>query len=522
VEKNRRGARIRLCCARRPGNEQARNVIEKQTSTRFRTVVTADALMKHLPALTIGLTLFSAFANAAEKPNIVFVLADQWRSSAFGFAGDPNVKTPQLDQLAAQSVRFANAVSVCPVCTPYRAALMTGRFPTSTGMFLNDLYLPEAELCMGEIFQAAGYDTAYIGKWHLDGHGRSSYIPPERRQGFDYWKVAECDHNYNHSHYYAGTSPEKQFWPGYDAFAQTADAQQFLRRRGSAGKPFLLFLAFGPPHFPHATAPAEYQALYKPGQLTLAPNVPAASAAAARKELVGYYGHCSALDRCVGELLATLRETGLAERTIVVFTADHGEMMGAHAISPQTKQWPYDEAVHVPFLLRHPRTAARVVNTPLNAPDILPTLLGLAGVAVPKAVEGGDLSAVVTGSGPGPDRAALMMSVSPFTGNLDEYRGIRTSRHTYVRKLAGPWLLFDNEADPYQMHNLAAEPTADGLRHELDDRLQAELRRIGDEFRPRQFYLDKWGYKVGHQDSISYQPDAKTQSPRSPAKPQPQ
>ena len=453
-------------------------------------------------------------ADKKAKPNILFILADQWRASAFGYAGDPNVKTPQIDRLAGQSVRFANAVSVCPVCTPYRAALMTGRFPTSTGMFLNDLYLPDAELCLGEIFQSAGYDTAYVGKWHLDGHGRSAFIPPARRQGFDYWKVAECDHNYNHSHYYAGSSPEKKFWPGYDAFAQTADAQEYLRGHAPAAKPFLLFVAFGSPHFPHATAPAEYKALYPPAKLTLAPNVAPDRVAAARREMEGYYGHCSALDKCVGDLLATLQQTGLAEGTLVVFTSDHGEMMGAHGVAPCQKQWPYDEAAHVPFLLRHPHLPARVVTTPINAPDILPTLLGLAGVPVPQTVEGTDLSAVVNGKGGGPDRAALIMNVSPFIPGLDEYRGVRTSRHTYVRNLAGPWMLFDNQADPDQLHNLVADPAQAAVREVLEVQLQAELKKIGDEFRPRKYYLDKWGYTIARHGSIAYEPGSPVQSPR--------
>ena len=115
------------------------------------------------------------------KPNIVFVLTDQWRAQATGYAGDPNVKTPHLDALASRSINFTNAVSVCPVCTPYRASLMTGRYPLSTGMFMNDLYLPSEELCMAEIFKRAGYQTAYIGKWHLDGHGRDVFTPKERR-----------------------------------------------------------------------------------------------------------------------------------------------------------------------------------------------------------------------------------------------------------------------------------------------------------------------------------------------------
>ncbi|MFP4367521.1 MAG: sulfatase-like hydrolase/transferase, partial [Bacteroidales bacterium] len=172
-----------------------------------------------------------ACGSSGKKPNIVYVFADQWRGSATGYGGDPNVKTPNLDRLAEESVNFRNTVSVCPVCTPYRAALMTGRYPTSTGMFLNDLYLPSDELCMPEIFKNNGYNTGYIGKWHLDGFGRRAYIPPERRQGWEYWKAAECDHKNNRSHYYTGDSEEMRTWEGYDAFAQTRDAINYISER---------------------------------------------------------------------------------------------------------------------------------------------------------------------------------------------------------------------------------------------------------------------------------------------------
>lgn len=131
------------------------------------------------------------------RSNVLIILTDQWRAQATGYAGDPNVKTPNIDKLAKESISFTNALSVSPMCTPHRAALMTGKYPTSTGMFLNDLYLPSEELCMAEIFKAEGYDTAFLGKWHLDGHGRYNDVAPERRQGFDYWKALECSHNYN-------------------------------------------------------------------------------------------------------------------------------------------------------------------------------------------------------------------------------------------------------------------------------------------------------------------------------------
>ncbi|MCU0789340.1 MAG: sulfatase [Verrucomicrobia bacterium] len=395
-----------------------------------------------LPLLVAQLPTWSAVG--ATRPNIVYLLADQWRASATGYAGDPNVKTPNLDRLAQESQNFCNAVSVLPVCTPHRAALMTGRYPTSTGMFLNDAHLPDEELCMAEILGAAGYATAYIGKWHLDGHGRECYIPPERRQGWQYWKAAECDHNYNHSHYYTGDSDEKLYWEGYDAFAQTRDAQQYLRDHAAHGRPFILMTAYGVPHFPHKTAPEKYKAMYPPDKIQLPPNVPPAMETRARQEAQGYYAHCTALDQCIGDLLSTLTETGLATNTLVVFTSDHGESLGSHGVPPTQKQVAWSESAQVPLLMRVPGIAARTVTTPITTPDILPTLLALSGVTIPKSVEGEDLSPLLH-SGRDADRAALYMCVSPFARNvprekLSEYRAIRTSRYSYVRGLQGPWL----------------------------------------------------------------------------------
>lgn len=476
---------------------------------------------------TLLLALLAALpaAEAApRKPNIVYLLADQWRSSATGYAGDPNVKTPNLDRLSGEALNFRNAVSVCPVCTPYRAALMTGRYPTSTGMFLNDAHLPDSELCLAEALKAAGYATAYIGKWHLDGHGRSSYIPPERRQGWDYWKAAECDHNYNRSHYYTGNSDEKHFWEGYDAFAETKDAQQYIRDHARGDRPFVLMVAYGVPHFPHATAPAEFQALYPPDQIKLPPNVPEELQARARKEAQGYYAHCTALDKCIGEILATLAEAGIAENTIVVFTSDHGEMLGSHGCPPLMKQVAWNEAAHVPFLLRYPAVhgpKGRTVNAPLTTSDIFPTLLGLAGVAAPRTVEGDDLSGLLRSGREASDRAVLYMGVAPFIQRdfAREYRALRTSRYTYVRNLEGPWLLFDDERDPYQMDNLAANPEYAALRQQLDARLTAKLKQIGDDFRPGPSHIQEWGYEIGKHGSVSYAKDAKPQTPHRRSRP---
>lgn len=472
--------------------------------------------MRVLLALFLTPLVWPLAAPAITKPNIIYVLADQWRASATGYAGDPNVKTPNLDRLAKEALNFRNAVSVLPVCAPHRAALLTGRFPTSTGMFLNDAHLPGSELCMAEIFGAAGYATGYIGKWHLDGHGRESYIPPERRQGWQYWKAAECDHNYNRSHYYVGNSNVKQYWEGYDAFAQTRDAQQYLRDRATNGQPFVLMLAYGGPHFPHKTAPEEFKALYPPEKIQLPPNVPPALQSRARQEAQGYYAHCTALDKCISDLLRTLAETGLATNTIVVFTSDHGEALGSHGVPPTQKQVAWSESAQVPFLMRVPGIAPRPVTTPITTPDILPTLLGLAGLSKPKPIEGEDLSLLLR-SGRDEDRAVLYMSVAPFARNvppekLREYRAIRTSRYTYVRGLNGPWVLYDDANDDYQTNNLIENKS---LVSELDARLQAQLKRIGDDFRPGKDYIAEWGYEIAAHGSVPYAATlTKVQRPR--------
>lgn len=458
-------------------------------------------LKYHILFITIG---FLIQCNTPRKrPNIVYVFAEQWRASATGYAGDPNVNTPHLDKLSKESINFRNARSVLPACTPYRAALMTGRYPTSTGMFLNNAQLPDNEVYFSEILRKAGYNTGYIGKWHLDGHGRMDFIPPERRRGFEYWKVAECDHNYNHSHYYyAGNSDKMLHWEVYDVFAQTKDAQQFIRKNANEQKPFALVLSYGPPHRPFDTAPEVYKDNYPPETLRLAENVPASMEALARKDIQGYYGHCEAIDKCVGDLLAEIDAAGIKEETLFIFTSDHGEMMGSHGVSPGKKQVPWAEASGVPFLLRYPSVLGkegRTMEMPLTTPDISATLLGLAGLKVPRIFEGDDLSDRLRKGKDKANHAVLYMGVAPFNMSKEErtaYRAVKTNRYTYVRSLEGPWLLYDDASDPFQLNNLVDQPEYASLRNDLDDQLQELLEKIGDDFRAPSDYIEEWGYEV--------------------------
>lgn len=443
-----------------------------------------------------------------KKPNVIFVFADQWRQQATGYAGDPNVKTPNLDRLAGESVNFTNALSGCPCCAPYRASLLTGQRPLTHGVFVNDVPLQPNGPSLGGSFSDAGYDTAYIGKWHVDGNGRSNYIPPERRLGFAYWKVLECTHRYNQSSYYANDSREALCWEGYDAMAQTRDAQAYIRNH-TGEKPFLLVLSWGPPHDPYETAPENFRDLYDPKTITLRPNVPDHLASQIREWIAGYYAHCTALDACLGQLLETIKECNLADDTIFVFTSDHGDMLGSQG---QTmKQRPWDESIRVPFLLRYPGLPGwcpRDADSPIDAPDIMPTLLGLCEIPIPDTAEGLDFSDHIRGGESPSDGAALLLCPHTFGQwtarhhGGKEYRGIRTKRFTYVRDLREPWLLYDNEADPFQMQNLIRDPMFSALREKLDVALAKKLREQNDEFLAGMDYVKKWGYSVDEDGTV--------------------
>ena len=441
---------------------------------------------------------------STKHPNLIFVFGDQWRGQATGYAGDSNAVTPNLDHFAKESVNAVNAVSCCPVCSPWRASLMTGQYPLTHGIFVNDQPLLGGFVSFADALNGAGYDTAYIGKWHLHAGGRTVFIPPEHRLGFRFWEVLECTHDYNSSAYYFGDSKRRRVWKGYDAEAQTNEACRYIREERVVGKPFALFLSWGPPHNPYETAPEKFRKLVSERDLTLRPNVLPKVENQARNDLAGYYAHIAALDDCFGALLEQIEESGIGGETIVVFTSDHGDMLGSQGV--WKKQHPYDESVCVPFLIRGPGLAPRRMTMPLNAPDVMPTLLSLCGVETPHGVQGDDLSAAIKGKEK--DRSALLALYMPFhelrKPQGREYRGLRTERYTYIRDLHGPWLLFDNRDDPYQSHNLVSDHPK--VVRRLDDELSGELESLGDEFLPGEEYFRRFKIRLNADGDTFYAP----------------
>lgn len=435
-----------------------------------------------------------ALAEEQKDYNVLFILCDQWRAQATGYAGDENAHTPNLDRFASENIVFTNAVSCQPVSSSARASLLSGQFPTTNGMIGNDLAFMPNDLTLGEVFKKSGYRTGYIGKWHLNGGSRTGFIPEDRRFGFDYWKVMNCTHRYNGSMYW-GEVPVMCKWEGYDAFAQADSTIAYIERAAKSDSPFMMLLSWGPPHDPYHTAPEEYRKMYSDkSSISLRPNVPEKEHAKWRNVQAGYYAHIAALDKSFGDIVAKMDSLGLMDNTVIVFYSDHGDMLGSHGFEKKSR--PFDESVKVPLLVHWPGISHKVIDEAITTPDLMPTLLDICGLDIPEKVQGRSFADIITGKEKPDDRGALYMWPVPRPGyKLPEYRAVRTVRYTYVETLDGPWLLFDNEKDPYQMENLVETGGHAREIRMLGKKLRKLLKEADDSFMPGEEYENKFHVK---------------------------
>lgn len=432
----------------------------------------------------------------SQQPNLLFVLADQWRSSAFGFGSDAVVRTPNLDRLARQGANWRRAYAANPVCTPNRACILTGRYSHQTGMIRNDLQLPPSEVCWPRIFRDAGYATQYVGKWHLDGPPKPGYVPPGwRRRGFHRFEGFNRGHVYHEPWGFddAGTpladTGSGRSDPYYEPAMQTDLAINFMRRQ--ADRRFVCFLSCGPPHTPFR--PPDAFDVYEPSEIELRPNVPDEHRDRARKDLAGYYGLCESLDYEMGRLLAFLAEAGLDSNTLVIFTADHGELAGSHG--KYRKGEPENESLQVPLLMRLPGVIPKCEpRTLVNSVDLMPTLLSLCRFPSSATCAGTDVSeSLVTDPGLGSvqsiyceGKVANGADARPNRNSPTQgpWRAVVTDR--YKLSVRGGHLsvegLFDLREDPLEMRNLAGKPGSKRIQSDLLAELRDWGRRTDDPF----------------------------------------
>lgn len=430
---------------------------------------------------------------AAHQPNVVVIFPDQLRAASLPLYGEHHIETPHIDRLAAEGVTLTNAISNCPVCTPARAMLVTGRHPQTTGHLINTTRTRHDEISIADAFAHQGYRTGWVGKWHLHTGAwpavdripmQPDWVPTGRdRLGFDYWRA------YNqHMVFFDGFVHKGDWnyerWNGYETEGLLDYAFEFMDESGD--DPFLLFLSPHPPHYtPEKFAPDEY---YEgvPETFDLPANVDDTWGDETPEMYRHYLAMIRAVDVMTGRVLDELDRRGLADNTIVVFASDHGTQGGAHGVHPWLKKHPYEESIHIPGIVRYPGVIEPGSRTDalFGMPDWFPSLCSLADVPVPQTVEGHDLSAAWTGDDVVHQDGLLLMNFSKYydwLGDGQEWRGVRTANASYCEWLDGKRELFDLTEDPLQMRNLAGDPAGATMQVDMAALLREIQRTRGDE-----------------------------------------
>lgn len=436
-----------------------------------------------------------------QPPNVLWIFADQLRYHALS-NGNSNITTPHIDRLANEGVNCTSAFSQYPVCTPFRAGLMTGQHATSCGVPLHGDFLEPGTETVAHTFRRAGYRTSYVGKWHLAGErgthlvseagwaGEDFWVHPSLRGGFEDWFGFNVSNNYYRTFYCSGEKLEPHLLEGYQTDELTKISLSYLEKQ-SGNQPWFHVISYESPHpgkggspkTPLYPVPKAFEDLFDAEQIVLRNNVPPEHDAAARQQLAGYYALIANLDDNVGRLLSWLDTRGLSENTLVVFFSDHGEMAGSHGL--KNKQVPYDESIHIPLIIRYPQKLNNTTEYQqlVSGLDIYPTTVGLAGISAPLGVQGRDHSQELIGNASDIVRETVLVQWegTRFAFGDHPYRAIRTLTHTYVVGRDETFcMLFDNIADPYQLNNLFDAPYALAVKQRFHKLLLESIENAGE------------------------------------------
>lgn len=423
------------------------------------------------------------------QPHIIYLLSDEHRGQAMSHAGDINVRTPNMDRLAREGAGFSRAYANCPICTPSRGSIFSGRH-AHCGPVQNffDVYKATAP-STATLLREAGYHTAYFGKWHCgiirdqlppevrahpEEYGGSAQRTPElHRAGFQDWFGFENLNQHFASYIYRENEVNPTKLDGYETDALTDEVLRYLRAY-TRDEPLFLVLSVTPPHFPFLV-PEKWQR-HDPTHLRVRPNFH--DTPEMRSTLATYYAMIENLDWNIGRVLETLESLPLFEDSLTVYFSDHGEFGGSHG-RIAAKEEPHEESTRIPAIFHWPGDipARGATEGLFSIVDVLPTTLGLAGVPVPAHVQGADFSPLLRGQPFAPPEAVLLeMHGNPRwrLGMLD-WRGFVDERWKYAFYETGEELLFDLRDDPCEMNNIApSQPDlAAAMRKRLINLLRA-------------------------------------------------
>ncbi len=457
-----------------------------------------------LSALLVVLVLASCSAAPDEedpaRPNVILFVSDTHRWGAMSFTQTPHAQTPNLERLGKQGVSLDRHYVNLPICTPYRALLMTGRWPYQQGLMANHMSLaqrvdmPDGQQERGTIawaFKDAGYRTGHFGKWHLGGRDARPF-------GFDRSIVWAGTNNHRKCRYSVDGVPYVD-WEGLsNSTATTEQALEWVGEAAGSGQPFFAVISVNPPHGPFDDAPEEMKALY-PDEDAL-PFHPLDEIRDFDQHR-DYHALISGMDGDVGRVMTSLDELGIADETILLYTSDHGAMTGIDGVAYGQKRHPNDESTRVPLLVRWPGQlpAGVRVEAPNSVIDLFPTLVSLAGLTVTdlgesaaytESLPGTDLSGLLRGEvdAPRPDSVFLAHPSNMNNGGSRHelvWRAVVTDEFTYAVTEEGEHRLWAN-SDGYQEVNLLSDPDHLSTRKHMWETLEMWMDEAE---RP---YYDNW------------------------------
>ena len=430
---------------------------------------------------------YKASPLSEKRPNIIVFFTDQQRHDTTGVHGNPPGLTPNFDRLAAQGTHLFNTFTCQPVCGPARSCMQTGLYATRTGCFRNGIPLPSWSTPIAERFNDAGYNTAYIGKWHLAAT-KGEPVPEHLRGGYKYWLAADAIELITDAYYtvvYDNDNKLKRL-PGYRVDALTDAAIRYIDEQQNSDSPFFLYLSLLEPHQQNHrdqfVAPDGYEEQYTGRWLPPDLHVPEGSAA---RQIGGYYGMVKRIDEALGRLVDTLKSLGTLENTIILFTSDHGCHFKTRA--KEYKRSCHESSIRVPTMMCGPGfNGGGRVEELVSLIDLPPTLLDAAGIDVPEDMDGRPVQQLLRREAHDwPDDVFIQISEAQVG------RAIRTKRWKYSVSSTDKSghdgsksdsyeeeFLYDLESDPYEQFNLAGLDPFSGVAKELRERLLARIKTV--------------------------------------------
>ena len=423
--------------------------------------------------------------------NLLFIFTDQQNRYALSCMDNPNIETPNLDRLAEKGVLFRRCYSSNPVCGPFRGSLLTGQYTSTCGVLRNNDPLPEGTTTFAESLNQAGYDTSWVGKWHLGDQGNIP-IPEKLQGGFNHFIGYQCYNGFYKDVCFYDKEENEYRFDKHRTEVTTDLAVEQLRNLAKNDKSFMLMMSYQAPHYPEQPAP-EYEAMYSGSKIIhrknyqdIAPFTPTFSPYSPRPveddsdfqkygndldEYIRLYNAmCTQIDTNVGRLMDELDALGIADDTMIMFSSDHGDMQGSHGL--KNKCLPYEESAGIPFIAYVPgMPGAKVSDALVTGIDMMPTCLELLDAEIPESVQGKSFAPLLRGE---TDEIQDTIFVE---SNMAGWCMIVKDHWKLAAECQddglAPYLMINLQEDPYEMNNRFEDLTVAEKRKELFSELVA-------------------------------------------------